>query len=218
MLSLWTLSRLSCSVFALEFGYAAETAYVTPILFSLGLPVGGVALVWAMGPLVGVVLQPLLGSMSDRCTSRLGRRRPFIIGLSLFLISGLMLIPNAAALAEFALPAAWRDTATIALTILGVLLLDICSDGLQSPVRSYVIDVAPAEQQDRANSMLGLFGIGGCVGYVSGGTDWLRWLPFFGTQLRAVCVIAAAAFVLFMSLTVTSVAETPRSPSDDDGD
>lgn len=61
---------MSCSVLALEFGYAAETAFVTPLLFNLGLSPQAVSLIWALGPAVGVWLQPVLGSLSDRSESK----------------------------------------------------------------------------------------------------------------------------------------------------
>ena len=51
-------------------------------------------LIWCMSPLLGFLLVPLLGSLSDRCKFKLGRRRPFILLLSAGIILGLILVPN----------------------------------------------------------------------------------------------------------------------------
>ncbi|KMZ63096.1 hypothetical protein ZOSMA_429G00010 [Zostera marina] len=64
-----------------------------PYVQDLGVPHVFVSLVWLCGPLSGLIVQPLVGHVSDRTTSKLGRRRPFIIGgtiaiaLSVFLVS-----------------------------------------------------------------------------------------------------------------------------------
>lgn len=51
-------------------------------------------LIWCLSPLIGFFLTPILGSLSDRCRSSLGRRRPFIILLSVGVVIGLLLVPN----------------------------------------------------------------------------------------------------------------------------
>nr|XP_013812908.1 PREDICTED: proton-associated sugar transporter A isoform X3 [Apteryx mantelli mantelli] len=72
-----------CILFGLEFSYAMETAYVTPVLLQMGLPDQLYGMVWFISPILGFLLQPLLGAWSDRCTSRFGRRRPFILVLAI---------------------------------------------------------------------------------------------------------------------------------------
>ena len=83
----------------IEFAYAAETAFVSPTLLKIGklcaMKIGfqgqifpGVSqshmtLIWCLSPLVGFFLTPILGSLSDRCKSTMGKRRPFIILLSI---------------------------------------------------------------------------------------------------------------------------------------
>lgn len=96
----------------IEFSYAAETAFVSPTLLKIGVEHRHMTLVWALSPLVGFFVTPILGSMSDRCKLNIGRRRPFIILLSigvflgkfayfnilvnkiLFDIIGLLLVPH----------------------------------------------------------------------------------------------------------------------------
>lgn len=82
------LVRVSAAVMGIEFSYAAETAFVSPTLLKIGVEHQHMTLVWALSPLVGFFLTPILGSMSDRCKLNVGRRRPFIILLSIGVFLG----------------------------------------------------------------------------------------------------------------------------------
>lgn len=77
--SRFDLIRLSCMIMGIEFAYAAETAFVSPILLSIGLDHSIMTMFWALSPLLGFFISPLLGSISDRCKSPLGRRRPILL-------------------------------------------------------------------------------------------------------------------------------------------
>uniref|UniRef100_A0AAG5DUC2 Proton-associated sugar transporter A n=1 Tax=Anopheles atroparvus TaxID=41427 RepID=A0AAG5DUC2_ANOAO len=88
------LIRISAAVMGIEFSYAAETAFVSPTLLKIGVEHQHMTLVWCLSPLVGFFLTPVLGSLSDRCRSNVGRRRPFILLLSLGVLLGLLLVPN----------------------------------------------------------------------------------------------------------------------------
>ena len=88
------LIRLSAAVCGIELCYSAETAFVSPILLKLGVPVQLMTLVWCLSPLLGLILVPVMGSLSDRCPLKLGRRRPFILIFSAGIIAGLVLVPN----------------------------------------------------------------------------------------------------------------------------
>ncbi|XP_053646191.2 membrane-associated transporter protein isoform X1 [Cherax quadricarinatus] len=86
--------RISAAVMGIEFCYAAETAFVSPTLLKIGVKHRHMTLIWCLSPFIGFFLTPILGSLSDNCRSRLGRRRPFIILLSIGIILGLILVPN----------------------------------------------------------------------------------------------------------------------------
>ena len=88
------LIRLSAVVCGIEFCYAAETAFVSPILLQLGLPVMFMTWTWCLPPLIGFFLVPILGSLSDKCNTRIGRRRPFILLYSIGILIGLLLVAN----------------------------------------------------------------------------------------------------------------------------
>lgn len=89
----WDFIRLSFVIMGIEFVYSAETAFVSPILLGIGVEHQLMTLVWAISPLIGFFLAPILGTISDRCTSKLGRRRPVLLGLSISLLLGCVLVP-----------------------------------------------------------------------------------------------------------------------------
>jgi solute carrier family 45, member 1/2/4 len=82
------LIRISAAVMGIEFSYAAETAFVSPTLLKIGVEHQHMTLVWALSPLIGFFVTPILGSLSDRCRLPVGRRRPFIVLLSLGVFLG----------------------------------------------------------------------------------------------------------------------------------
>lgn len=82
------LLKVSAAVMGIEFSYAAETAFVSPTLLSIGVQHQHMTLVWALSPIVGFFLTPIMGSLSDRCRLDLGRRRPFIILFSIGIFIG----------------------------------------------------------------------------------------------------------------------------------
>merc|ERR1711923_56627 len=83
------LVTISAAVMGIEFAYAAETAFVSPTLLKIGVSQSHMTIIWCLSPLVGFFLTPILGSLSDRCRSPLGRRRPFIILLSIGVVLGI---------------------------------------------------------------------------------------------------------------------------------
>ncbi|CAO1414900.1 unnamed protein product [Diamesa serratosioi] len=94
------LIRLSLIIMGIEFAYAAETAFVSPILLSIGIEHKHMTMVWALSPILGFFFSPLLGSITDRCSSKVGRRRPLMAILGVGLLFGLILAPYGRVLGE----------------------------------------------------------------------------------------------------------------------
>ncbi|XP_004520943.1 proton-associated sugar transporter A [Ceratitis capitata] len=85
--------RLAVIAMAIEFAYAAETSFVSPILLQIGIDHKLMTMAWGVSPIIGFFISPLLGSISDRCTLNWGRRRPIITFLSVGILLGLILVP-----------------------------------------------------------------------------------------------------------------------------
>lgn len=138
------LIRLSAAVCGIELCYAAETAFVSPILLKLGVPVAFMTLVWCVSPLLGFFLVPIMGSLSDRCPTKLGRRRPFILLFSVGIMVGLILVPNGEALGilagdvgtDITLKQSLNDTAIIIRKINATDTLVLFENGTKAILRS----------------------------------------------------------------------------------
>ncbi|XP_052572387.1 proton-associated sugar transporter A isoform X2 [Peromyscus californicus insignis] len=204
-----------CILFGIEFSYAMETAYVTPVLLQMGLPDQLYSLVWFISPILGFLLQPLLGAWSDRCTSRFGRRRPFILVLAIGALLGLSLLLNGRDIGM-----ALADTATnhkwgILLTVCGVVLMDFSADSADNPSHAYMMDVCGPVDQDRGLNIHALMaGLGGGFGYVVGGIHWDKtgFGRALGGQLRVIYIFTAITLSITTVLTLISIPERPLRP------
>lgn len=196
------LIRLSLIIMGIEFAYSAETAFVSPILLSIGIEHKHMTLFWSISPFLGFFLSPVLGSISDRCTSPFGRRRPIIFTLSMGIVLGLFLAPYGRLIGEL-VGGFQEDDITVVtnitqnvnltgthyeisaplsgssfywallFTVLGTLMLDFCADNCQTPSRAYLLDVCLSEEHGRALSTFTIMaGFGGCCGYALGAVDW----------------------------------------------
>ncbi|XP_065169370.1 proton-associated sugar transporter A isoform X1 [Atheta coriaria] len=195
------LIRISAAVMGIEFSYAAETAFVSPTLLKIGVEHKHMTLVWALSPLIGFFLTPILGSLSDKCPLNIGRRRPFIFCMSLGVLLGLLLVPNGEDIG-YALGDPYYNTSVtqivshrtsatsenniddntnhpnshpwgVLFTILGTVLLDFDADACQSPARTYLLDVTVEDDHAKGLSTFTIMaGLGGFFGYALGGINW----------------------------------------------
>ncbi|ESO93540.1 hypothetical protein LOTGIDRAFT_119222 [Lottia gigantea] len=218
------LIRLSAAVCGIELCYAAETAFVSPVLLKLGVPVALMTLVWCVSPILGFFLVPLMGSLSDRCPFQMGRRRPFILLMSAGIIIGLLLVPNGESLGillgdtgDEILHGHINRNYRILLTIFGVAFLDFNCDACQSPCRAYLLDVTIPEDHSAGLTMFTVMaGIGGSIGYLMGGVDWnaTEFGTAFGGHIRVVFFLVLIVFILCVLSTVTSFRELPLKELD----
>ncbi|XP_071252238.1 solute carrier family 45 member 4 isoform X1 [Salvelinus alpinus] len=197
-------------MFGREFCYAMETALVTPVLLQIGLPEQYYSLTWFLSPILGLILTPLIGSASDRCTLKWGRRRPFILALCVGVLLGVSLFLNGSLLGLALGDVPSRQPIGIVLTVLGVVLLDFSADASDGPIRAYLLDVADTEEQDMALNIHAFSaGLGGAVGYVLGGLDWTSTIlgTAFKSQEQILFVFAAVIFTISVILHMFSIKE-----------
>jgi solute carrier family 45 protein 1/2/4 len=165
------LILLSLIVCGIEFCYAAETAFVTPILLKIGVPIQYMTMVWCLSPFIGFITCPILGLISDSCSSKLGRRRPFIILYSFGIVIGLIFVSYGESFGK--LFNFKSQSFIIFITIIGVFLLDFDCDACQSPARAYLLDVCLKEDHEAGLSMFTIMaGVGGFIGYIIAGIPW----------------------------------------------
>ncbi|XP_063675359.1 proton-associated sugar transporter A-like [Bolinopsis microptera] len=169
--SILSLLRASAIFGAIEFVYSAETAYSTPLLESAGIDEKYTALTWSMSPVIGFVLQPIVGILSDRCMCRWGRRKPFILILALIIFTASFILPlsrdigtNLGNIFKFS-----PTVITGAVTVISVIMLDFCNDSIHTPLRAFLADAYPrtVEVQELSNTLYSIVGgFGGMFGYI----------------------------------------------------
>ena len=148
-LSFWQIWNMSFGFFGIQFGWGLQMANMSAIYTYLGANAGEIALLWLAAPVTGVLIQPIVGQASDRTWTRLGRRRPFILGGAILASLALVLMPNS--------PSIWMAA--------GLLwVLDGTINASMQPFRALVADNLPEEQSAKGFAIQSLFiGLGGTV-------------------------------------------------------
>lgn len=167
-----------------------------------------------IGPVLGLVSVPLLGSASDQWRGRYGRRRPFIWALSLGVLLSLFLIPRAGWLAGLLCP----DTRPLelALLILGVGLLDFCGQVCFTPLEALLSDLFrdPDHCRQAFSVYAFMISLGGCLGYLLPAIDWdtSALAPYLGTQEECLFGLLTLIFLICMAATLFVAEEAVLGP------
>lgn len=191
------LLLLNSLTFGLEVCLAAGITYVPPLLLEVGVEEKFMTMVLGIGPVLGLVFVPLIGSASDHWHSSYGRRRPFIWVLCLGVLLSLFIIPHASSLASlFALNARPLE---IAFLILGIGMLDFCGQVCFTPLEALLSDLFQEPDNCRqAFSMYAfMISLGGCIGYLLPAIDWgASFLaPYLGGQETCLFSLLAVIFL-----------------------
>jgi solute carrier family 45 protein 1/2/4 len=225
-LGLSKLALASMVAAGVQFGWALQLSLLTPYIQMLGIEHAFSSFIWLCGPITGLIVQPCIGMWSDQCTSKWGRRRPFI-AVGVVMISISVIIIGYSADIGYLLGDSHEDCQVFKgvrpraafVFIIGFWLLDLANNTVQGPARALLADLSGSEQRDAANAIFCLWmALGNILGFSTGSYGNLyRVLP--GLTSRACCVACAnlkAAFllaILFLAIctTVTLVAarETP---------
>eukprot|EP01132_Coremiostelium_polycephalum_P005667 gene5667-7053_t len=149
------------------------------------------------GPISGLIVQPIVGVISDRSKSRFGRRKPFILFGSIFIVLGLLLISNAQSLGTELFGDSEKDkSVSIFLAILGFWILDLSNNAVQGPCRALLVDVAAPSQQGLGSSLFSIMlGIGNLLGYLMGSIHLVEIVPFMKTDIRALFTVKEDNFI-----------------------
>ncbi|XP_014003455.1 solute carrier family 45 member 3 [Salmo salar] len=202
------LNSLTCG---LEICVAAGITYVPPLLLEAGVEEQYMTMVLGIGPVLGLIFIPVIGSASDHCNSSYGRRRPFIWLLSLGVLLALLIIPHADLLAAYF---TWGGrTLEVAFLILGVGLLDFCGQVCFTPLEALLSDLYRDEEDcNQAFAMFSfMVSLGGCVGYLLPALDWSRGLlsVYLGGQAECLFFMLILIFVTSVLITMKVSEEPP---------
>jgi maltose/moltooligosaccharide transporter len=199
-LSLPAIWNMSFGFLGIQFGFGLQLANMSAIYAKLGADASKIPLLWLAGPMTGLIIQPIIGAMSDRTWTRLGRRRPYFLVGALFASVALFFMPDA--------PALWVAT--------GMLwILDTSINISMEPFRAFVADKLPDQQRTLGFVMQSFFiGIGAAVANALP-TIFERFgvhgnaangVPF---AVQYAFKLGAAAFLLAVLYTVITTPELP---------
>ena len=204
-LSFWQVLNMNVGFFGIQFSFGLQQSNMSPIYKYLGADEASLPLLWLAGPVTGLLVQPVIGAMSDRTTSRWGRRTPYFLIGALLCSLGLLVMPFSPTL-WFAASLLW--------------ILDAANNVTMEPYRAYVSDRLDKSQHSIGFLTQSAFtGLAQTLAYLSPSI-----LVFLGMNKDAVNDnhiphITVAAFLVGALLSFTtvywSVRTVPELPMDD---
>ena len=141
-LSFWQIWNMSFGFLGIQFGFALQNANVSRIFETLGASIDDIPILWIAAPVTGLIVQPIIGHMSDKTWNRLGRRRPFFLIGAILASIALFIMPNS--------PVLW-----VAAGMLWI--MDASINISMEPFRAFVGDMLPSEQRTIGFSMQSFF-------------------------------------------------------------
>jgi maltose/moltooligosaccharide transporter len=148
-LSFWQIWNMCFGFLGIQFGFALQNANVSRIFQTLGAEIDDLPILWVAAPVTGLIVQPIIGYMSDRTWNRLGRRRPFLLFGAILASLALFVMPNS--------PYLW-----VAAGMLWI--MDASINISMEPFRAFVGDNLPKNQRTLGFAMQSFFiGIGAIV-------------------------------------------------------
>jgi maltose/moltooligosaccharide transporter len=162
-LSFWQIWNMCFGFLGLQFAFALQNSNVSRIFQTLGASIEQIPLLWIAGPLTGLLVQPVVGYLSDRTWTRFGRRRPYFLIGAIFATLALIAMPRS--------PYLWVAAATL-------WILDAAINVSMEPFRAFVGDQLSPKQRPTGYAMQSFFiGIGAVV------ASMLPWiLTYFGVS------------------------------------
>lgn len=161
-LGFWEIWNLSFGFLGIQMGFALQNANASRILQIFGADVHSLSWFWVIPPLMGLIVQPIVGHYSDRTWTRFGRRKPYFLVGALLAAVGLIMMPQAGIFTSL-LPALWIGAGFL-------MVMDASFNIAMEPFRALVADILPSDQRTLGYSVQTvLIGIGAVIG---------SWLPY----------------------------------------
>lgn len=227
---IWQIVIVAAIAAGVQFGWALQLSLLTPYVQLIGVPHVWSSFIWLCGPISGMVVQPVVGYYSDRCTSRFGRRRPFIaagaflVGIAVFFI-GYAADIGVSTGDTMGAPSKPR---AIAIFVVGFWILDVANNTLQGPCRAFIADLSGSNSSKirTGNALYSFFmGVGNVLGYAAGSYPHLwKFAPFTKTDacevycanLKTCFFISIALLASVTILALVLVSEDPFVPDESD--
>ncbi|UCX04939.1 MFS transporter [Shewanella glacialimarina] len=148
-LNFWQIFNMCFGFLGIQFGFALQNANVSRIFQTLGAEIDDIPILWIAAPLTGLIVQPIIGYLSDNTWNFLGRRRPYFLFGAIFTTLSLFIMPHS--------PALW-----VAAGMLWI--MDASINIAMEPFRAFVGDNLPQKQRTQGYAMQSFFiGVGAVI-------------------------------------------------------
>ena len=198
-LSFWKLWNLSFGFFGVQIAYALQSANISRIFATLGADPHNLSYFWILPPLMGILVQPIVGTLSDKTWCRFGRRIPYLFVGATLAVLGMCLLPNAG---SFGLTVG----GAMIFGLIALMFLDTSINMAMQPFKMLVGDMVNEEQKTKAYSIQSflcnagsiagyifpfLFAFLGIKNYAEKGVvpDSVIWSFYVGAAILILCVI-----------------------------
>ena len=155
-LNFFQIWNMSFGFLGIQFGFALQNANVSRIFETLGARVESIPILWLAAPVTGLIIQPIIGHMSDQTWNRLGRRRPYFLTGAILASLALLFMPHS--------PVVWIAAGTL-------WIMDASINISMEPFRAFVGDMLPARQRTMGFAMQSFFIGTGAI--IASGLPWL---------------------------------------------
>ena len=207
-LSLAQIFTMSFGFLGIQFGFALQNGNTSRILRSFGADVDQLPMFWIVAPLVGMIVQPIIGHYSDKTWNRIGRRKPYFLVGALLSSTALIFLPNSGSLAGI-IPALWIGAGM-------VMVMDASFNVAMEPFRALVADNLPQSQSTLGFSIQTfLIGLGAVVGsalpdiLAKSGVSMVAGADGIAPNIKIAFYIGAAVFVAAILVTIFFSKEYP---------
>ena len=145
-LPFWSLWNLSFGFFGVQIAYALQSANISRIFATLGADPHNLSYFWILPPLMGILVQPIVGSLSDKTWTRFGRRIPYLFIGATVAVLVMCLLPNAGSLGL-------AVSAAMIFGLIALMFLDTSINMAMQPFKMLVGDMVNEEQKAKAYSI-----------------------------------------------------------------
>jgi maltose/moltooligosaccharide transporter len=159
-LPFWSLWNLSFGFFGVQIAYALQSANISRIFATLGADPHSLSYFWVLPPLMGILVQPIVGTLSDKTWTRFGRRVPYLFIGAAVAVLVMCLLPNAGSLGL-------TVSAAMMFGLIALMFLDTSINMAMQPFKMLVGDMVNEEQKAKAYSIQSfLCNAGSVAGYL----------------------------------------------------
>ncbi len=208
-LSFWQLWNISLGFFGVQIAYSLQSANISRIFATLGADPHDLSYFWILPPLMGMIVQPIVGKYSDKTWCRFGRRIPYLFIGSLVAILVMCMLPNAGSFG-------FTIGGAMIFGLIALMLLDTSINMAMQPFKMLVGDMVNEEQKGKAYSIQSfLCNAGSLVGYIF--PFLFAWIGLSNTApegeipdtVKYAFYIGAAILILCVLFTSVKVKEMP---------